>query len=99
MGNLVTPIEPHEDSFETSDTSVELNLFPVKAATIQHEENGVSTSPDFPDSLIDSLETVLEEAESWLVKNQPAKFREALLALYFQMHVFRRTAELTMSAS
>jgi hypothetical protein len=36
----------------------------------------------------------MEEAEGWLVKNQPAEFREALLALYFQIHSFRRTAEL-----
>jgi DNA excision repair protein ERCC-2 len=28
-----------------------------------------------------------------LVKNQPAEFREALLALYFRLHSFRRTAE------
>jgi Rad3-related DNA helicase len=36
----------------------------------------------------------LDEAENWLVKNQPAEFREALLGLYFRMHSFRRTAEL-----
>ena len=94
MRQLGNAIEPHEASFEASDTSVELNLFPAKAATIRHEENGVSTRPKFPDSLIEPLETALEEAEGWLVKNQPAEFREALLALYFQMHSFRRTAEL-----
>jgi len=94
MRQLGSAIEPHEESFKASDTSVELNLFPAKAATIRHEENGVSTSPEFPDSLIEPLETALEEAESWLVKNQPTEFREALLALYFQMHSFRRTAEL-----
>jgi len=94
MRQLGKAIEPHEASFEASDTSVELNLFPAKAATIRHEENGVSTSPEFPDSLIEPLETAFEEAESWLVKNQPTEFREALLALYFQMHSFRRTAEL-----
>ena len=94
MRKLGNAIEPHEESFEASDIAVELNLFPAKAATIRHEENGVSTSPEFPDSLIEPLETALEEAESWLVKNKPAEFREALLALYFQMHSFRRTAEL-----
>jgi DNA excision repair protein ERCC-2 len=94
MRQLGNAIEPHEASFGSSDTSVELNLFPARATTIRHEENGVSTSPEFPDSLIEPLETALEEAERWLVKNQPAEFREALLALYFQMHSFRRTAEL-----
>ena len=94
MRKLGNAIEPHEVSFEVSDTSVELNLFPAKAETIRHEENGDSTSPEFPDSLIEPLETALDEAENWLVKNQPAEFREVLLALYFQMHSFRRTAEL-----
>jgi DNA excision repair protein ERCC-2 len=94
MRKLGNAIEPHEESFEASDTAVELNLFPAKAATIRQEENGVSTSPEFPDSLIEPLEAALGEAESWLVKNQPAKFREALLALYFRMNSFRRTAEL-----
>ena len=94
MRQLGNAIEPHEESVEASDTSVELNLFPAKAATIRHEENCVSISPEFPDSLIEPLETALDEAESWLVKNQPAEFREALLALYFRMHSFRRTAEL-----
>src|ERR1035437_4526279 len=94
MRKLVNSNEPHEASFESSDTSVELKLFPVKAATIRREENGVSTNPVFPDSLIEPLETALDESESWLVKNQPAEFREALLAIYFRMHSFRRTAEL-----
>src|ERR1039457_641374 len=94
MRKLGNAIEPHEEAFEASDTAVELNLFPAKAAPIRHEENGVSTNPEFPDSLIEPLETALDEAESWLVKNHPAEFREALLALCFQMHSFRRTAEL-----
>ena len=44
--------------------------------------------------MIEPLEAALDEAENWLVKNQPAEFREALLALYFRLHSFRRTAEL-----
>ena len=84
----------HEDSFEASDTAVELNLFPVKTTAARSEDSGVSTSPEFPDSLIEPLETALNEAEGWLVKNQSAEFREALLALYFRMHSFRRTADL-----
>jgi DNA excision repair protein ERCC-2 len=94
MRKLVSATGSHEDSFETSDTAVELNLFPMKTAAVRSEDNGVSTSPEFPDSLIEPLETALDEAESWLVKNQQANFRESLLALYFRMHSFRRTAEL-----
>ena len=94
MRKLGNATKPHEDSFEASDPASELNLFPAKTATSRDDENGVSTSLEFPDSLIEPLETALEEAECWLVKNQPAEFREALLALYFRLHSFRRTAEL-----
>lgn len=94
MRNLGYATGSHEDSFEASDIAVELNLFPVKPAVVRSEDNGVSTSPEFPDSLIEPLETTLDEAESWLVKNQPANFRGSLLALYFRMHSFRRTADL-----
>jgi len=44
--------------------------------------------------LIALLEAALTEAETWLAQNQPAEFREDLLALYFRLHSFRRTAEL-----
>jgi DNA excision repair protein ERCC-2 len=94
MRKLGNATEPHEESFEVSDTAVELNLFPAKTTAIRNEADGVSTSPEFPDSLIEPLETALDEAENWLVKNQPAEFREILLGLYFRMHSFRRTAEL-----
>jgi DNA excision repair protein ERCC-2 len=94
MRQLDNATAPHEESFEVSDTSVELNLFPTKTAAIRDEAAGVSTSPEFPDSLIEPLEAALDEAEGWLAKNQPAEFREALLGLYFRMHSFRRTAEL-----
>ena len=94
MRKLGNAAKPHEDSFEASDPASELNLFPARSALSRSEENGVSTSPEFPDSLIEPLETALGAAENWLVKNQPAEFREALLALYFRLHSFRRTAEL-----
>jgi Rad3-related DNA helicase len=90
---LVNPTESPGESFAASDSSVELNLFPAKTAPIVGEENGTSTSSDFPDSLIKPLETAMEEVERWLAKNQPAEFREALLALYFRLHSFRRTAQ------
>ncbi len=94
MRKLGSAAESHEELIEASDTAIELNLFPAKAAAIRNDAGGVGTSPEFSESLIEPLETALGEAESWLVKNQPAEFREALLGLYFQMHSFRRTAEL-----
>jgi len=93
MRQLSNATEPHEETIETSDPTFELNLFPGKAATIREVDSGVSTSLEFPDSLIEPLEGALDEAERWLVKNHPAEFREALLALYFRLHSFRRTAE------
>src|SRR5581483_9969273 len=93
MRKLGNEVEPPEEITEPSDSSFELNLFPVKAATIRNQDDLVCTSLEFPESLIEPLETALEEAERWLVKNQPAEFREALLALYFRLHAFRRTAE------
>jgi DNA excision repair protein ERCC-2 len=82
-----------DETIEASDPSIELNLFPTKPATAWEEKGGVSTSLAFPESLIEPLESALDEAASWLAKNQPAEFREALLALYFRLHSFRRTAE------
>ncbi len=93
LRKLGSPSEASEEATEVSDPSVELNLFPVKVATIRKQEGSVSTSLEFPESLLEPLETALDEAERWLVKNQPAEFREALLALYFRLHSFRRTAE------
>jgi DNA excision repair protein ERCC-2 len=94
MQKLGDPSATSEPSFEPSDTDVELNLFPTKPSVILKEQDGVSTSPQFPDNLIEPLETALDEAEKWLVQNQPTDFREALLGLYFRMHSFRRTAEI-----
>ena len=93
MRKLGNATEPHEEPIEASDPPFELNLFPVKAATIREADSGVSTSLEFPESLLEPLEAALDEAERWLVKNHPAEFREALLALYFRLHSFRRTAE------
>lgn len=82
-----------DETIEASDPSAELNLFPAKSSTIEKQSDNVGTSREFPESIIEPLETALDEAEKWLVKNQPAEFREALLALYFRLHSFRRTAE------
>ena len=94
LRKLSHPAEPDEATIETSDPSVELNLFPVKAAPLRkQQDDGAITSSEFPESIIEPLETALDEAEKWLVKNQPTEFRDALLALYFRLHSFRRTAE------
>jgi hypothetical protein len=41
----------------------------------------------------------LKQAEAWLVRNQPAPFREELLRLYFELFSFRRTSSSTTNGS
>ncbi len=50
--------------------------------------------PEAPADLVRKLQDFLREAESWLARNQPASYREALLELYFRVTGFVRTADL-----
>jgi len=93
MRKLGNATEASDNSLAASNPAFELELFPAKTEAIRDKGTGVSTDVEFPDSLIEPLERALEEAEIWLKKNQPADFREALLALYFRLHSFRRTAQ------
>ena len=92
-----------------SDRSDELNLFPTQSPSADKAsaasegqrmfvardgKSGVRTSGELPRALIASLESALAEMEAWLVLNRPASFREDLLALYFRLRSFQRTAEL-----
>jgi len=94
MNQLGSPDTTSEEPVEISDPSIELNLFPVQATTVQIEKAGVPTSREVPERLIEFVEAALTEAETWLAQNKPAGFREDLLTLYFHLHSFRRTAEL-----
>lgn len=92
-GGAATP-----EATERSDPAIELNLFPAQAAgralPARHRLERQTTSlAELPGDLISVLDIALREAEAWLVKNQPAGFRESLLERYFRMHSFRRTAE------
>ena len=94
LRKLASPTASPADSPETSDPASELNLFPAKTALVRENKASVNTSHEFPESLIQPLEDALAAAELWLVKNQPAEFRETLLGLYFRLHSLRSTAEL-----
>ena len=94
MRKLGGPIASPDEPVEVSDSSVELNLFPAQAAVVRDKKNGIRTSHEFPETLTELLESALAEAETWLARNESAEFREDLLALYFRLHSFRRTAEL-----
>ena len=76
-----------------SDPTLELDLFPVDVRPVHDGAGGVRASRELPGGLVELLETSLEEMETWLSKNQPASYREALLALYFRLYGFRRTAD------
>lgn len=82
-----------EERSEPSDPAYELNLFPQRSPVIPTNENKAVGQRDFPNLLMEPLESALAEAESWLAKNVPAPFAEDLLTLYFRMLAFRRTAE------
>jgi DNA excision repair protein ERCC-2 len=82
-----------EEPMEPSNPMSELNLFPTQAPVVGVNKEGISSHREFPDRLIEPLESALAEAEIWLAKNVPSPFGEDLLALYFRMHAFRRTAE------
>lgn len=94
MRQAGSPGESGREVFAPSDPIRELNLFPIQTTAGKERRSGALTERELPRAVIESLETALAEAEIWLASNQPAEFREALLALYFQMHSFRRTAEL-----
>ena len=83
-----------EELMEPSNPMSELNLFPIQAPAEVVDKQGVSSRREFPDQLIEPLESALAEAEIWLARNVPSKFGEGLLALYFRMHAFRRTTEI-----
>jgi len=101
LGRLLTAIRQLADpavapdkASAFSETSTEPDLFSAPPVTRVIKKNDVSTRRELPEGFLELLETAIVTAESWLVKNQPAEFREDLLALYFRLHAFRRTAEI-----
>jgi DNA excision repair protein ERCC-2 len=83
-----------EEAMEPSNPMSELNLFPSQAPAAVVDKEGVCSRREFPDCLIEPLESALAESEIWLARNVPSPFGEDLLALFFRMHAFRRTAEI-----
>lgn len=105
--NLCGPADLVANLGEAANPFPKLSLFePEKAATTQSSmsgrefgstlegKNGTTVHREFPAELTPLLESALTAAETWLLQNQPADFRERLLALYFQLHWFRRTAQI-----
>ncbi|MEI9962726.1 MAG: hypothetical protein WDM76_16900 [Limisphaerales bacterium] len=82
-----------EELVEPSDPNFELNLFPKKSPSMSLAKDVSIGHREFPDNLIEPLESAVTEAELWLAENVPSTFSEDVLLLYFQMLTFRRTAE------
>jgi DNA excision repair protein ERCC-2 len=67
---------------------------PITPASSQElSRDGAVVRRTFPESIVPFLDDALKQAEAWLVRNQPAPFREELLCLYFELFSFRRTLE------
>lgn len=94
VSSLSNPVESSHEPHDASDPAVDLNLFPKQPVASLVEPAGVKTLRELPERMIDLVEAALSDAETWLVQNQPSEFREDLLALYFRLYSFRRTAEL-----
>lgn len=92
MRRLANPGAHPDEPAEASDPSIELNLFPAQPAATPERKDGITTTSELPKEFLPLVEAVMKEAEVWLVKNNPAAFRDDLLALYFGLHSFRRTA-------
>ncbi|MFZ6030425.1 MAG: ATP-dependent DNA helicase [Chloroflexota bacterium] len=59
----------------------------------QAEGKGALVEAKPPEALLEAVREFSQKAEDWLVLNQPAAFREELLAFYFACHNYLRTAE------
>ncbi len=97
--NSIEPASPHlqPDLFSPRDAVSRERSGPdsgLKRADGADARDGARTSREFPRALEPLVEEALGQAEEWLVRNEPAGFRESLIELYFRLHAFRRTAGL-----
>lgn len=61
--------------------------------TCQAEEQAALVEFVLPDDLLKAVRAFNQKAEDWLVLNQPAEFRQALLDFYFSCTNYLRTAD------
>lgn len=70
-----------------------INTWMVSARRDCLTAGGESASREMPDALLPHLQRFHHRAETWLVKNKPASWKEDLLQLYFDVSTFLRVAE------
>jgi DNA excision repair protein ERCC-2 len=94
---------------DPSDPDQELNLFPQgggegvteplqkppahRAVVARNANRETLLLREIPEALLEQVDAVLKEAETWLARNEPAEFRQMLLEFYFHLLTFRRTAQ------
>lgn len=89
---LQRSLKPHLPKLvEKLGTINKLMLEVRKACQAEGKTSLVETEP--PEALIKAVREFSQAAEDWLVLNQPAEFRPALLEFYFLCANFIRTAE------
>ena len=70
-----------------------INTWMVSARRDCLAAGGEAASREVPDALLPHLQRFHHRAETWLVKNKPASWKEELLQLYFDVSTFLRVAE------
>lgn len=74
-------------------TMGKINTHLLQARKRCEAENGEYADQNPPGELLPVLETFVEQAEQWLVRNLQTPFRDALLDLYFEANWFMRIAD------
>lgn len=65
----------------------------VAASRLTAGSRGELVYRQVPGEIQPALEAALHQCEAWLMRNEPAEFRPALLGLYFQLLFFSRTLD------
>jgi DNA excision repair protein ERCC-2 len=90
--DLQRTLKPHLPGLVKKLGAVNKVLLEIrKACEAQGKEGLVENEP--PEKLLKAVREFSQKAEDWLVLNQPAEFRQELLAFYFLCSNYLRTAE------
>ena len=95
---------PTDDSTATLEAASDLDLFNPAVPALANDSprmsiedprtgGGVLSMIDFPPALLPPLQEAVRQAEKWLLRNEAAEFRPDVLALYFHLSFFLRTAD------
>lgn len=89
---LQRALKPHLPALAQKLNAINKLLLEVRKA-LQAESRPARVENEPPEELLKAVREFVQKAEDWLVLNQAAEFRQALLDFYFQCNNFLRTAE------